>query len=41
MRAVINDGLSETSKQQLVDRSGEDIVDADIASQMSGSGNHF
>lgn len=41
MCAVINDGLSETSKQQLVGRSGEDIVDADIASQMSGSGNHF
>ena len=41
MRAVINDGLSETSRQQLVDRTGEDIVDADIASQMSGSGNHF
>ena len=38
MCAVINDGLSETSKQQLVGRSGEDIVDADIASQMSGSG---
>lgn len=41
MRAVINDGLSETSRQQLVGRTGEDIVDADIASQMSGSGNHF
>ena len=41
MCAVINDGLSETSKQQLVGRSGEDIVDADIASQMSGSGSHF
>ena len=41
MHAVINDGLSESSKQQLVGRSGEDIVDADIASQMSGSGNHF
>ena len=41
MRAVINDGLSESSRQQLVGRTGEDIVDADIASQMSGSGNHF
>ena len=38
MRAVISDGLSETSRQQLVGRTGEDIVDADIASQMSGSG---
>ncbi len=34
LNAVINDGLSEASKAQLVDRSGEEIVDADIALQM-------
>ncbi len=34
MRAVINDGLSEASKEQLKGRTGEEIVDADIAQQM-------
>ena len=32
--AVVNDGLSEDSKAQLVGKTGEEIVDADIASQM-------
>jgi len=32
--AVINDGLSAVSKEQLVGKTGEDIVDADIAKQM-------
>ena len=32
--AVLNDGLSEASKEQLKDKSGEEIVDADIAKQM-------
>ncbi|MBR3173790.1 MAG: radical SAM protein [Eubacterium sp.] len=32
--AVLNDGLSEASKEQLKDKSGEEIVDADIAEQM-------
>ncbi len=30
----VNDGLSETSREQLKDRTGEEIVDADIAAQM-------
>ena len=34
MCAVINDGLSVASREQLKDRSGEEIVDADIAAQM-------
>lgn len=34
MNAVINNGLSEASKAQLINKSGEEIVDADIASQM-------
>lgn len=34
MRAVINDGLSEASKEQLKERTGEEIVDADIAEQL-------
>jgi hypothetical protein len=34
MCAVINDGLSAASKEQLKGRSGEEIVAADIASQM-------
>lgn len=34
MRAVINDGLSEASKKQLKERTGEEIVEADIARQM-------
>ncbi len=34
MCAQINDGLSESSREQLKDRSGEEIVDADIAQQL-------
>lgn len=34
MCAVINDGLSESSREQLKGRTGEEIVDADIAAQM-------
>jgi hypothetical protein len=30
----INDGLSDASRQQLADKTGEEIVDADIASQL-------
>ncbi len=32
--ASINDGLSEASREQLKDKTGEEIVDADIAAQM-------
>ena len=32
--AVVNDGLSEASREQLKTRTGEEIVDADIAEQM-------
>ena len=32
--AVVNNGLSEASKAQLVGKTGEEIVDADIAAQM-------
>ena len=31
--AAVNDGLSDESKSQLKDRTGEEVVDADIASQ--------
>lgn len=34
MHAVINDGLSEKSKEQLQERTGEEIVNADIVEQM-------
>ena len=34
MCATINNGLSAASMEQLKDRSGEEIVDADIAAQM-------
>ena len=34
MCAVVNDGLSEESKAQLVGKSGEEIVDKDIEMQM-------
>ena len=34
MCATINDGLSIASKEQLKNKSGEEIVDADIAAQM-------
>ena len=32
--SVINNGLSEASKEQLKHKTGEEIVDADIAQQM-------
>lgn len=32
--AVVNDGLSDASKAQLKDKTGEEIVDADLAAQM-------
>ena len=35
MCAIVNDGLSAASKEQLKGRSGEEIVDADIKGQMS------
>ena len=35
--AVVNDGLSEESKAQLVSKSGEEIVDKDIEMQMNNS----
>ena len=34
MNCVINNGLSEASKEQLKHKTGEEIVDADIAEQM-------
>ena len=34
MNCVINNGLSEASKEMLKYKSGEEIVDADIANQM-------
>lgn len=34
MHSQVNDGLSDASKEQLQGRSGEEIVDADIAEQM-------
>ena len=36
LNAEINDGLSGASKEQLVHRSGEEIVDADIKAQAEG-----
>lgn len=36
--ASINDGLSSSSKEQLKNKSGEEIVDADIAEQLSNEG---
>ena len=36
LNAVVNNGLSEASKEQLVGKTGEEIVDADIAAQMKG-----
>jgi len=35
--AKINDGLSDISREQLKNKTGEEIVDADIAEQMSSS----
>jgi len=34
--ATVNDGLSDASRQQLQDKTGEEIVDADIAKQLEG-----
>ena len=34
MCAVVNNGLSEASKEQLKNKTGEEIVDADITAQM-------
>ena len=39
MCAVVNNGLSEASKAQLVGKTGEEIVDADIAAQLKGKEN--
>jgi hypothetical protein len=33
MNAIVNNGLSEASKEQLKNKTGEEIVDADIAAQ--------
>ena len=35
MNCIANDGLSEKSREQLKDKTGEEIVDADIANQMN------
>ena len=35
LNCVINDGLSEASKEQLKDKTGEEIVNADINNQMN------
>ena len=37
--AKIYDGLSETSKAQLIERTGEEIVDEDILQQIEGEKN--
>ena len=34
MNAQINDGLSEKSREQLKNKTGEEIVDADIMAQL-------
>ena len=34
VNCIVNNGLSEASKAQLVGKTGEEIVDADIALQM-------
>ena len=34
LRAVVNNGLSAASKEQLMGKTGEEIVNADIAAQM-------
>ena len=39
MNCVVDNGLSEASKAQLVGRTGEEIVDADIAEQMEEKNN--
>ena len=35
MCAVVNNGLSEASRAQLIGKTGEEIVDADIKAQMN------
>ena len=37
MNCVVKNGLSEASKTQLVGKTGEEIVDADIARRMKDS----
>ena len=37
MNAVVSDGLSDISKEQLKHKTGEEIVDADIAAQINGN----
>ena len=37
MKCVIENGLNEASKAQLVGKTGEEIVDADIARRMKDS----
>ncbi|WP_195516898.1 radical SAM protein [Paraclostridium bifermentans] len=37
MNAIVNDGLSIASKEMLKNRSGEEIVDADIANQLNNN----
>ena len=37
--ATVNDGLSDASRQQLQDKTGEEIVDADIAKQLQNEEN--
>jgi hypothetical protein len=34
MNCIVNDGLSKASKEQLKNKSGEEIVDADIEKQL-------
>lgn len=36
LKAIVNDGLSEKSKEQLKNMIGEEIVDADISQQLKG-----
>ena len=36
LNAIINNGLSEASKAQLIEKTGEEIVNEDILSQMKG-----
>ena len=39
MHCEVNNGLSEASMEQLKDKTGEEIVDADIAAQLdAGAG---
>ena len=36
LNCAVNNGLSEESQAQLIGKTGEEIVDADIAKQMKG-----